>query len=61
MDRTRLGCVGVLGSDEYIAKATGAKDQRRKAENFRTKGTSFVFSGIVMKHIDVIKLSWLLS
>lgn len=61
MDRTRLGCVGVLGSNEYIAKAAGAKDQRRKAENSRTKGTPFVFSEIVVKHVDVIKLSWLQS
>lgn len=50
--------VGMLGSNGYLAKAAGAKDQRRKGENSRKKGTSFVFSEIVVKHI-VIKLSWL--
>ena len=46
--------VGMLGSNGYLAKAAGAKDQRRKEENSRTKETPFVFSEIVVKHIDVI-------
>lgn len=42
--------VGMLGSNSYLAKAAGTKDQRRKGKNSRTREIPFVFLEIAVKH-----------